>query len=240
MPKSVIGKNLSVIGTTWIWIYFVNYRSYERASLVAQTVKNLPAMQETWVWFLGREDLLEEGMAAHSSILAWRIPWMEEPGGLFHGVAKSQTQLNDLLTILWNLNSDKIFLVFYLFLCTFKMLLLANLKVIYVGYITYICAFLLEIAEMEKIQDCFATSESSSFFLSCRNEQWVRSERGVRKEGESVSCSVMSDSLWPHQAPLSMEFSRDRTQVSCIAGTFFTVWATRGCKGGGGIFAMVQ
>ena len=86
------------------------------------------------------------------------------------------------------------------------MLLLANLKIIYVGYITYICAFLLETAEMEKIQDCFATSESS-FFLSGRNEQWVRSERGVRKEGESVSRSVTSDSLRPHQAPLSMEFS---------------------------------
>ena len=44
------------------------------ASLVAQTVKNLPAMQETWVRSLGQEDLLEKGMATHSSILAWRIP----------------------------------------------------------------------------------------------------------------------------------------------------------------------
>ena len=52
------------------------------ASLVAQTVKNPPAMQETWVRSLGREDLLEKEMAAHSSILAWRIPWTEEPGGL--------------------------------------------------------------------------------------------------------------------------------------------------------------
>ena len=52
------------------------------ASLVAQMVKNLPAMLETWVQSLGREDLLEKGMATHSSILAWRIPWTEEPGGL--------------------------------------------------------------------------------------------------------------------------------------------------------------
>ena len=52
------------------------------ASLVAQTVKNLPRMQETWVQSLGWEDPLEEGMATHSSILAWRIPWTEEPGGL--------------------------------------------------------------------------------------------------------------------------------------------------------------
>ena len=53
------------------------------ASLVAQMmVKNLPAMRETWVLSLGWEDLLEEGMESHSSILAWRIPWTEEPGGL--------------------------------------------------------------------------------------------------------------------------------------------------------------
>ena len=45
-------------------------------------VKNLPAMQETWVWYLGQEDPLEEGMATHSSILAWEIAWTEEPGGL--------------------------------------------------------------------------------------------------------------------------------------------------------------
>ena len=51
-------------------------------SLVAQMVKNLPAMQETEVWSLGWEDPLEKGVAIHSSILAWRIPWTEEPGGL--------------------------------------------------------------------------------------------------------------------------------------------------------------
>ena len=50
------------------------------ASLVTQTVKNLPSMKETLVWFLGQEDPLE--LATHSSILAWRIPWTEAPGGL--------------------------------------------------------------------------------------------------------------------------------------------------------------
>ena len=45
-------------------------------------VKNLPAMQETWVQSLGQEDPLEEGMATHPTILAWRMPWTEEPGGL--------------------------------------------------------------------------------------------------------------------------------------------------------------
>ena len=58
-------------------------------------MKNPPAVQEmreTWVRSLGQEDPLEEGMATHSSILAWRIPWTEEPGGLqtVHGVAESQ------------------------------------------------------------------------------------------------------------------------------------------------------
>ena len=50
-------------------------------SLVAQRLKRLPAMQETWVQSLGREDPLEKEMATHSSILAWRIPWTEEPSG---------------------------------------------------------------------------------------------------------------------------------------------------------------
>ena len=49
---------------------------------MAQMVKSLPAMQELWVQSLGQEDPLEKEMATHSSILAWRIPWMEEPGGL--------------------------------------------------------------------------------------------------------------------------------------------------------------
>ena len=51
-------------------------------SLVAQMVKNLPAMLENWIQSLGRKDPLEKGGATHSSILAWRIPWAEKPGGL--------------------------------------------------------------------------------------------------------------------------------------------------------------
>ena len=54
----------------------------DQASLVAQTVKNLPAMQDTWVQSLGREDPLEKELATHSSILAWEIPWTGEPSGL--------------------------------------------------------------------------------------------------------------------------------------------------------------
>ena len=59
-----------------IWVIYV------WASLVAQTVKSLPTMRETWVRFLGWEDPLEKEMATHSSILAWEIPWTEEPSGL--------------------------------------------------------------------------------------------------------------------------------------------------------------
>ena len=55
---------------------------YAWASLLAQTMKILPTMQETRIQSLGREDLLKKGMATHSSILAWRIPWTEESGGL--------------------------------------------------------------------------------------------------------------------------------------------------------------
>ena len=55
---------------------------YSWDSLVAQTVKKPPAMQEIWVRSLGCEDPLGEGMATHSSVLTWRIPWTEEPGGL--------------------------------------------------------------------------------------------------------------------------------------------------------------
>ena len=75
-----------------------------RASLVAQRVKHLPVMRKTQVGSLGQEDPLEKEMATHSSILAWRIPWTEEPCGLqsmgsqseawcavIHGVAKSRT-----------------------------------------------------------------------------------------------------------------------------------------------------
>ena len=62
--------------------YLKRYLPLNGASWVTQKVKNLPAMWETWVQSLGWEDALEKGMAAHSSILAWRVPWTEESGGL--------------------------------------------------------------------------------------------------------------------------------------------------------------
>ena len=72
------GKYFFLKWMTQILNFFVD----SQASLVAQMVKDPPALRETCVWRLGQEDPLEKGMATHSSILAWRIPWTEEPGGL--------------------------------------------------------------------------------------------------------------------------------------------------------------
>ena len=64
--------------------------------LLAQMVNNPPAVQETWVLSLGYDDPLEEGMTTHSGVLAWRIPWTEEPGGLLSmGFADCQTRLSE-------------------------------------------------------------------------------------------------------------------------------------------------
>ena len=63
-------------------VLFVLYKDVSGLPWVAQLVKNPPAMQETPVPFLGWEDPLEKEMATHSSVLAWKIPWTEEPGGL--------------------------------------------------------------------------------------------------------------------------------------------------------------
>ena len=81
------------LGQIWIWL------KIDSGFPGGSAVKNQPALQEpqeTWVRFLGWEDPLEEGMATHSSILAWRIPCTKEPGGWVHRVVKSQTQLKRL------------------------------------------------------------------------------------------------------------------------------------------------
>ena len=95
-----------------------------RSSLVAQTVKNLPAIQETQVWSLGREDPLEKGMAIHSSILAWRISWIEEPAGYSPWGCKESDTTEQLTHCAWNwvvrLNKDSVVDVLHnLFCCYF-------------------------------------------------------------------------------------------------------------------------
>ena len=78
-----------------IFVFMDTIPSTYRVSLVAQTVKHLPTVRETGVQSLGREVLLEKEMATHSSILAWKIPWMEEPGRLQSMGSQSRTQLNN-------------------------------------------------------------------------------------------------------------------------------------------------
>ena len=67
---------------------------------MAQTVKNLPTMQETWVRSLGQEDPLEKGMATHSSILAWRILWAEGPDGLYSSWGPRESDMTEQLNTL--------------------------------------------------------------------------------------------------------------------------------------------
>ena len=74
----------------------------KRKAFVAQMVKNLPAVQETQVQPLGWEDPLEKGMATHSSILAWRIPWTEEPGGL-QCMSHKESDTTEQLTLSFSL-----------------------------------------------------------------------------------------------------------------------------------------
>ena len=77
-------------------------------SLVAQTVKNLPAMRETRVWSLRREDTLEKEMATHSGILAWKIPWPEEPGRL-KSMGRKELYVTEQLTLSQIISPTQIF-----------------------------------------------------------------------------------------------------------------------------------
>ena len=76
----VFSKNFSTVIKPYKWGWGVGV--YLQASLVAQRVKNLPEMRDTWVGALGQEHALEDSRGTHSSIFAWRIPWIEEPGRL--------------------------------------------------------------------------------------------------------------------------------------------------------------
>ena len=96
------------------------------SSLVAQMVKSLPATQETQVWFLGQEDPLEKKMVTHSSVLAWRIPWTEEPGEpLSMG---SQRVGHDWVTLSFSKSRTYLKILFFLkTLCTYLLVKLYRL-----------------------------------------------------------------------------------------------------------------
>ena len=87
-------KRLSTLAFYWIKINQLFIWHPLCSFLVAQMVKDLPAMQETWIWSLGWKDPLEKEMATHSSILAWRIPWTEEPDRLQFMKLQSWTWLS--------------------------------------------------------------------------------------------------------------------------------------------------
>ena len=110
---------MSILLCLTIWEHHYIFR----ASLVAQLVKNLSAMQETWVWPLGWEDPLEKGKATHSSILAWRIPWTT-----VQRVTKSRTWLSDFHLCIsdpYYVYSDTSFSLFYI-----SILLLMGIKIV--------------------------------------------------------------------------------------------------------------
>ena len=100
--KSLLQHHSSKASIIWHSAFFIVQLSHPYmttgktiASLVAQMVKRLPAMRETWVGFLGREDPLEKEMAIHSSTLAWKIPWTEEPDRLQSMGSQKESDMTD-------------------------------------------------------------------------------------------------------------------------------------------------
>ena len=100
--KSLLQHHSSKASIIWHSAFFIVQLSHPYMttgktidSLVAQMVKRLPAMRETWVGFLGREDPLEKEMAIHSSTLAWKIPWTEEPDRLQSMGSQKESDMTD-------------------------------------------------------------------------------------------------------------------------------------------------
>ena len=115
------------------YLIFYYYIVFIQASLVAQTVKNQPAMQETWVQSLSQKDPLEKGMATHSSILAWKISWTEEPGGLQSMRLQRVWCMPMVLIILLNIAVVYEILysiLLYAYLKSFKIILLLGIWVV--------------------------------------------------------------------------------------------------------------
>ena len=142
--------------------------------MVAQTVKNLPTMHETRVWYLGRKDTLEKGMATHSNIPAWRIPWTEELGGLQSMGSQRVTHIryfhyftsSDLLFVKW-LNFSRfsfyscVILIFHHFSLSIShsdiQPMMSKILFIFVPVSTY----------MQILENCFSlsTASQSSTFI---------------------------------------------------------------------------
>jgi len=111
--------NHSASPLRWWFIYWSHLSkppTFQCVLLVAQMVKNLPAMQETQVWSLVWEDHLEKGIATHSSILAWRIPWTEEPGRLHSSWGCKEVDTTERLTLPLSFTSSLRFSTYTMFL----------------------------------------------------------------------------------------------------------------------------
>ena len=148
-------------------------------------VKNLPAMQEMWVQSLGQEDPLEKGMATHSTILAWRIPWPEEPGGLRSmGLQRVRHDwATHTLTFVGSFYNGRWFFHHFLFLTSSW----------------FMCTQSLSFVWLFDPMHCRLSGSSIHEILQARILEWV-------------AIPFSRGSSWP----------RDRTQVSCIVGGFFT------------------
>ena len=178
---------------------------------MAQMVKNLPAIQETCVWSLGWEDPLEKEMETHSSILAWKILWTEEPGRLQsmgmqrvrHDWATNTSTSNESWTVkkaeLWRTDAFE--------LCCWRRLL----RVLWIGRRSN--QSVLKESENEVTQSCPTLCDPMDCSLSGSSIHGIFQAR-------VLEWIVISFSRGSSQ-------SRNRTWVSCIAGRCFTIWATR-------------
>ena len=162
-------------------------------------VKSLPAVQEAWVQSLGQKDLLEKEMAPHSSTLAWKILWTEEPGGLLSMGSQSQTQLSDFTFTLY--------IKFFLDFSPYKLLQHTEynslIYTVVVGYLFYIC----ERAKL--LQKCLTLCDP----MNCSPPGY--SVHGVFQAGmlEWVAISFSRRSFQ----------TRGRSWASHIAGRLFTI-----------------
>ena len=181
-----------------------------RASLVAQMVKNPPAMQETQVQSLLWEDPLEDEMATHSSILAWRIPWTEEPGGLqsigLQRVGHDWTTKHQHIQVSIHNSPTQ-----YINVCNIFIILTENVN-------SSICVNNYYSCNHQYIKKCLiwkSISPLKNKISDCTFYGW--------KTGGSISsceCSVMTDSLQPHRLEHSRllcpwDFPGKNTGVSC-------------------------
>ena len=166
----------------WLGLKRWSISKFDWASLVAQLVQNPSAIQETWVWSVGWEDPLEKGTATHSSILAWRIPWTEEIGGLQSTHGQSWTQLRNFHSLI-----SKYFMVLY-----------------------HLAAVA---AAAKSLQPGLTLCDPTDGNLPGSSGQGILQARIL----ECVAVPFPRESSQP----------RDGTEVSHIAGEFFTIWNTR-------------